>query len=57
MAYRLSNIHSIFSMNCVEIVALKYTDSIGFRKLIEKGDKSTLVVNLEKISNSDMFGN
>lgn len=48
MAYRLSNIHRIFSVNCVEVIAFEYTDSIGFWELIEKGDKAALVVNLEE---------
>lgn len=48
MAYRLSNIHRIFSVNCVEIIAFEYTDSISFRELFKKGDEAALVVNLEK---------
>lgn len=48
MTYRLSNIHSIFSVNCVEIIAFEYTDSIGFWEIIEKGDEAALVVNLEE---------
>lgn len=48
MAYRLSNIHRIFSVNCVEIIAFEYTDSISFWELFEKGDEAALVVNLEK---------
>lgn len=48
MTYRLSDIHSIFPMNCVEIIAFEYTDPIGFWEFIKKGDEAALVIDLDK---------
>lgn len=48
MTYSLSDIHSIFSVDCVEIVAFEYSNSVSFWEFIEKGDETALVVNLEE---------
>lgn len=48
MAYSLSDIHSVFSVDCVKIISLEYSNSISFWELIEKRDESALVLNLKE---------
>lgn len=50
MTYSLSDIHSIFSVNCVEIIAFEYPNSISFWEFIKKGDETTLIINLGKVN-------
>lgn len=47
MAYSLSDIHSVFSVDCVKIISFEYSNSISFWEPIEKRDETALVINLK----------